>query len=142
MQNNGFVEVELVRIIIDETRPEQVVVLKEKKGARTFPILIGANEAAAIKMEVSNMRPQRPLTHDLLKETIGSLCASLEKVIIEDLKKNTFYAKMHLKNEKNEPVIIDARPSDCIAMALKMKSPIFVNEKVFDKVKGKENGLA
>ena len=139
METNGVVEVELVRIVIDETRPEQVVVLREKNGKRLLPIVIGASEAAAIKMQVSNLKPERPFTHDLLKDTIGGLSATLDRVVIDDLKQNTFYAKLYLKNEKKEPVIVDARPSDSIALALRMKSPIFVEEKIFAKIGKKQN---
>ncbi|MFH1406785.1 MAG: bifunctional nuclease family protein [Candidatus Omnitrophota bacterium] len=134
MQTNGIVEMELKRIVIDETRLEQIVVLKERTGDRTLPIVIGASEAAAIKLEVSGIHPQRPMTHDLLRETIDGLGAKLEKIVIDKLENNTFYAKLHLKNEKNSAIVIDARPSDSIALAIRAKSPIFVAKEVLEKV--------
>ena len=132
--NNGLIEMELKRIVIDEMRLEQVVVLKERNGERVLPIVIGAAEVTAIKMEVSGIRPQRPMTHDLLKEMICSLGARLERVLIDGLKENTFYAKLHLTNDKEAQVIIDARPSDSIALAIRTHAPIFVAQEVLDKI--------
>lgn len=137
MKENNIIEVELARIVIDETRAEQVVVLREKKGSRMLPIVIGLPEAAAIKMEVQNVRPLRPMTHDLLKDTINGLGAKLEKIVIDSLKENTFYAKLYLVDKASDPIIIDARPSDSIALALRIKAPIFVASAVLDKA-GKE----
>jgi len=129
-----MIEVELSRIIIDEQKKEQVIVLKEKKGARLLPIVIGIGEATAIKMEFGGFTPQRPLTHDLILAIIGNLKVTLEKVVIDDLIDGTFHAKLYLKNHEKEPKVVDARPSDSIALAVRSKSPIFVEEQVLEKL--------
>lgn len=129
-----MVEMELNRIIINEKRGEQIVVLKEKNGKRRLPIIIGISEASAIKMKVSGITPPRPLTHDLLNDTINSLGGKLEKVIIDNLQTNTFYAKLIIKTVEGEIKMIDARPSDSIALALRAQAPIFVDKNVLQRV--------
>jgi bifunctional DNase/RNase len=129
-----MVEMELNKIIVDDKHGEQMIILKEKEGTKMLPIMIGASEAAAIKLHLSGFNPPRPLTHDLLKDTIGSLNGNLEKVVIDKLENNTFYAKLIIRlngSVKN----VDARPSDSIALALRAKVPIFVDEEVLDKAK-------
>jgi len=127
-----MIELELSRIVIDEDKNEQIIVLKERDGQKFLPIVIGINEAAAIKMKLSQTKAPRPLTHDLLSSVIDTLGFSLEKVVINDLVEGTFFAKLYLKNNDSIKKIIDARPSDSIALALRMNSPIFVEEKVFE----------
>jgi hypothetical protein len=129
-----MVEMELFRIIINETKEGQVVVLKEKNNKRTLSIIIGFPEAIAIKTKTHGLTPPRPLTHDLLKNTIEELGANLEKVIIDKLERNTFYAKLILKTNDGNMVLVDARPSDSIALALRADAPIFVEEDVLNKV--------
>lgn len=129
-----MVEMELNRIIINEKRGEQIVVLKEKDGKRRLPIIIGISEASAIKMKVSGITPPRPLTHDLLNDIINSLGGKLEKVIIDNLQTNTFYAKLIIKTVEGEIKMIDARPSDSIALALRAQAPIFVDKNVLQRV--------
>lgn len=129
-----MIEMELNRIIIDERRGGQVVVLKEKKGNRRLPIIIGISEASAIKIEISGIKPPRPLTHDLLNETINHLGGELQRVVIDNLEANTFYAKLILKTAKGEIKMIDARPSDSIALALRAQAPIFVDKNVLERV--------
>lgn len=129
-----MVEMELNKIIIDEKRQDQVIVLKEKGGERLLPIVIGLSEASAIKIKVSGYEPPRPLTHDLLHTTIHHLDAKLIKVIIDDLKDNTFHAKLVIAQSNGSgEKIIDARPSDSIALAVRAKAPIFVEEEVLKK---------
>jgi len=128
-----MIEVELSRIIIDEQKKEQVIVLKEKGGARILPIVIGINEATAIKMELGGFIPPRPLTYDLMLSIIGGLKVTLERIVIDDLIEGTFHAKLYLKNHDKKPKVIDARPSDSIALAVRSKSPIFVEERVLEK---------
>ena len=129
-----MIEVKLIRILMNERRGEQVVVLKEKNGRRTLPIIIGIPEASAIKLKVSGIQPPRPMTHDLLKNIIGRLGVSLKKVVIDGLKNNTFYAKLVLADSKAKEIIIDARPSDSIALALRVGCPIFATEELIDQV--------
>jgi len=129
-----MIEAELSRIVIDEAKREQVIVLKEKRGERILPIVIGMNEAAAIKMKLSGFIPPRPLTHDLILAIIDSLQVKLEKIVIDDLIDGTFHAKLYLRNNHDEPTVVDARPSDSIALAVRTSAPIFVEEDVFDKL--------
>ncbi|MBU0694605.1 MAG: bifunctional nuclease family protein [Candidatus Omnitrophica bacterium] len=129
-----MVEVELSRIIIDEEKREQVIVLKEKTGSRFFPIVIGINEAIAIRVPLGGFASPRPLTHDFICSLIRTLEVRLEKVVIDKLVDNTFHAKLYLMTKDNEPKTIDTRPSDGIALAVRMKSPLFVEEQVFDKL--------
>ncbi len=126
-----MIEVKLSKIIIDEEKKEQVIVLKEKNGDKLLPIVIGLNEAAAIKMELSGFVPPRPLTHDLIKDIMDNLRVNLEKVVIDKLIDTTFHAKLCIKDKDGKQSIIDARPSDSIALAIRMKVPIFVGEEVF-----------
>lgn len=129
----AVIEMELNKIRIDENRGEQVIVLKEKNGERILPIVIGIMEITAIKMRISNVAPPRPMTHDLFCNAINQLGARIEKIVITKLEQNTFFAKLIIQlNGKTEEV--DARPSDSIAIALRAKAPIFVEEKIIEKV--------
>ena len=125
-----MVEMELNKIVIDEKRHDQLIVLKEKNGERVLPIVIGLAEASAIKLKISGFQPQRPLTHDLLHSTIKYLEANIEKVIIDKLEENTFYAKLVLKTSSGIEKVIDARPSDSIALAVRAHAPIFVEDEI------------
>ena len=130
----GLIQMEVSKIRIDERRGEQVVVLKERGGNRFLPIIIGISEVTAIKMKISGIQPPRPLTHDLLKETIAQLGATLQRVIIMKLEFNTFFAKLILQTKEGELREVDARPSDSIAVALRSEAPIFVAEEVLNQV--------
>lgn len=123
-------EMELTKIVIDEKRHDQLIVLKEKGGVRLLPIVIGLNEASAIKLKISGFVPPRPLTHDLLQSTIEKLNANIDKIVIDKLEESTFHAKIVLKNESGELKSIDARPSDSIALAVRTHAPIFVEDSV------------
>ncbi len=125
-----MVEMELSKIVIDEKRHDQLIVLKEKDGERLLPIVIGLNEASAIKLKISGFQPPRPLTHDLLHSAITNLGAAIEKVIIDKLEESTFHAKLCLKTGSGEIKIIDARPSDTIALAVRAHAPIFVEDEI------------
>ncbi len=126
-----MVEMELNKIVIDEKRHDQLIVLKEKSGDRILPIVIGLNEASAIKLKISGFQPPRPLTHDLLQTAIEKLDASIERIIIDKLEENAFHAKIVLKSASGQEKIIDARPSDSIALAVRSHSPIFVEDEIF-----------
>jgi len=125
-----MIEMELNKIIIDEKRHDQIIVLKEKKGERLLPIVIGFQEASSIKMRLSGVNPPRPLTHDLLHSVLEHLEAKLEKIVIDKIENNTFHAKLFLKGENGKTKVIDARPSDSIALSVRAKAPIFVEEEV------------
>ena len=131
---NGLVQMDVNKIRIDERRGEQVVVLKERGGNRFLPIIIGISEVTAIKMKISGIQPPRPLTHDLLKDTIAQLGATLQRIVITKLEFNTFFAKLILQTKEGQLREVDARPSDCIAVALRADAPIFVAEEVLQQV--------
>lgn len=107
------------------------ILLKELYGVRRLPIIIGAFEAQAIALEMEGIKPPRPLTHDLLKSIIDNLGATVQEVIIDELKENTFYAKIiiEVSSLTND---IDSRPSDAIALAVRTQAPIYVNEEVMN----------
>ncbi|HBR14440.1 MAG TPA: hypothetical protein DD723_02720 [Candidatus Omnitrophica bacterium] len=130
-----MIQVELSKIIIDEKRQDQqIIVLKEKNGTRQFPIVIGIWEASSIKMKIADIVPPRPMTHDLLAATISGLHAKLERMSIDKMVNNTFYAKLELKTKDGETCLIDARPSDAIAVAVRLDADIFVAEDILNKV--------
>ncbi|MFA6130175.1 MAG: bifunctional nuclease family protein [Candidatus Omnitrophota bacterium] len=136
-----MVEMELNKIVIDEKRHDQLIVLKEKGGSRVLPIVIGLNEASAIKLKISGFNPPRPLTHDLIYIMLKDLNASVEKIIIDKLEETTFHAKIVIKTGSGDLKLIDARPSDSVALAVRFHAPIFVEDEivrqfeVFDKDK-------
>lgn len=127
-----MVKVELSKIIIDEKRHDQVIVLKELDGERFLPIVIGLAEATAIRMRISGFQPPRPLTHDLIVSILKNLNAGLEYIVIDALEFNTYHAKLHLKTQDGLELDIDSRPSDAIAVALRMDAPMFIKEEVFN----------
>jgi len=122
-------EVKVRGLILDPTNNSPVVILKDVASEAMLPIWIGVFEANAIAMEIEKAVPQRPMTHDLLKNVIAQLGATVERVIITDLRDSTFYAVIIL-DVGGEKVIVDSRPSDAIALALRTDSPIFVAEHV------------
>ena len=128
-----MIQVELSKIIIDEKRQDQIIVLKEKDGDRQFPIVIGFLEASSIKMKLSNIEPPRPMTHDLLALVIEGLGAKLVQIVIDQMVNNTFHAKLELKLKSGKKKLIDSRPSDGIALAVRMNAAIFVDEDVLKK---------
>ncbi|HHT9121158.1 MAG TPA: bifunctional nuclease family protein [Candidatus Hypogeohydataceae bacterium YC41] len=128
-----MVQMELSRIMISETSDHQIIVLKEREGQRSFPIVIGLHEAWAIDRAVKGIPTPRPLTHDLVHNVIEGLGAGLAQIIINDLRNNTFYAKLVLQRDGGA-VEVDSRPSDAIALAMQKNTPIFVAEKVLDEV--------
>ncbi|MBI4398199.1 MAG: bifunctional nuclease family protein [Candidatus Omnitrophica bacterium] len=128
-----MVELILSKIKIDERRNEQVIVLKEKNGHRMLPVVIGISEVQAIKLKLSGAELPRPLTHDLLLSAIRKLGAEVQKIVIDNLENNTFYAKLVLRDAQGAVVEIDARPSDSVAVALGAQAPIFIEEKVLEE---------
>ncbi len=128
-----MIEMELNKIVIDEKRHDQLIALKEKGGKRVLPIVIGLNEASAIKLKISGFNPPRPLTHDLIFTMLGGLDATVEKVIIDKLEENTFHAKIIIKVAGGKLKTIDARPSDSIALAVRFHAPIFVEESIINQ---------
>ncbi len=127
-----MVEMKVWKLALDDRTDTPVVILQELSGSRILPIWIGRAEARAIAMELASQKFQRPLTHDLLKTIIEGLGARIRKVCVEELKNNTFYAKIFIEKD-DEIVGIDARPSDSIALALRSKSPIFIAEELLSE---------
>ena len=132
----GMIEVKVTGLGFDKTTRTPVVLLKELDGERVLPIWIGPAEAEAIARALEGIKPDRPLTHDLMKSIIDGLKSKVTKVVITELKDNTFFAKIHLENPnfdgKGKSLThIDARPSDSIALALRVDVPIFVAEEIF-----------
>ncbi|MEO0251334.1 MAG: bifunctional nuclease family protein [candidate division WOR-3 bacterium] len=131
---------ELVEFIVDRVQfPEgtesgSVVYLKEKDGNRELPIVIGLSEAQSIMMALQGVKAPRPLTHDLLVDFLNALNLRLKRVVINDLRENTYYARIILWDEEDNTLYsIDARPSDSIAIALRVKAPIFISTFVLKK---------
>ena len=122
-----MVEVLVSRLGLDSSTNTYVVILQEKEGSRLLPIWIGQPEAEAIVMQMNNVKRERPLTHDLCKSLILGLGASLRRVHITKVQHRTYFAELHLAGRGGE-VQIDARPSDSIAVALRLQAPIFVEE--------------
>lgn len=132
MKNGSLVEVKIGALIMDPNTNTPIVVLKGINTETVLPIWVGAFEANAIALEIEKVVPQRPMTHDLLRNVIVECQLSAMSVVITDLSENTFYARIELKDKNDEPVMLDARPSDAIALALRLDCPIFVDQKVID----------
>lgn len=128
----NLVEVRIGALIMDPNTNTPIVVLKGVESETVLPIWVGAFEANAIALEIEKVVPQRPMTHDLLRNVIIECRLSATSVVITDLMENTFYARIELKDKDDEPVMLDARPSDAIALALRLDCPIFVEQKVID----------
>jgi bifunctional DNase/RNase len=127
------VRMDLAQIVICETRDHQIIVLRERNGPRTLPIVIGLTEALAIDRRVKGLALQRPMTHDLLANVIEGLTAQLEKIVINDLRDHTFYAKLVIRAH-GEVVEVDSRPSDAIALGVATDVPIYVEDDVLNEV--------
>ena len=137
-EDERMVEIELGRIVLRDhslTAP-QYIYLREKRGERSFPIIIGFPEATEIQRVVTGVRTERPMTHQLLHETIQSLGASVASVDIVDVRQNTFFARIQLTDGAGAPLAsIDARPSDSIALAMRARCPLRVAESVLEMVR-------
>jgi bifunctional DNase/RNase len=128
-----MVEVTVSRLGLDASTNTYVVILREKGGNRLLPIWIGQPEAESIVMQMNNVRRERPLTHDLCKNLIIGMGGTLRRVQITKVQKNTYFAEMHIQRPEG-PVQIDARPSDSIAVALRLSAPIFAQESLLTAV--------
>ncbi len=129
-----LLEMKVFGLTIDPFTSTPIVILKDLDEEKALPIWIGILEASAIASELENIQLPRPMTHDLLRNILDSIEASVERVEVIDLKDNVYYANIHLF-VNNRRLIIDARPSDAIALALRTDAPIFVDKKVLDKSK-------
>jgi len=131
---NVMLDAALGRIVLRDGMDRQYIYLVEQNGSRGFPIVIGNNEALEIHRVVHEIEPERPLTHQLTHATIQALGASIKCVDIVDLRQNTFFAHIVLQNDAGDTLtVIDARPSDAIALALRAKCQIRVAESVMER---------
>jgi hypothetical protein len=128
-----MVEMDLHRIVIREGSDHQYVFLREKEGSREFPIVIGVFEAMEIRRKVKELATPRPTTHDLVGRVLDALGGKLERVIVNELKNNTFFAQLVIQTAGGVREV-DSRPSDAIALALQTRAPIYVDEKVIREV--------
>jgi uncharacterized protein len=131
------VHMELKRIIINEVQDQQVIMLREVEGERSFPIVIGIFEATSIDRRVKGMASPRPLTHDLVAAVIDQMGGELQDVYINELKEHTYFAKLRIRKD-GELVEIDSRPSDAIALAVTARVPIYVAEDVLGEATGEQ----
>ncbi|MDX2193178.1 MAG: bifunctional nuclease family protein [Gemmatimonadales bacterium] len=127
-----MVEVAVAHLGIDRTSHTPVVLLREKVGTRVLPIWIGPAEASAIAMELQGVKAQRPMTHDLLKQLLLGLGGELRRVQITAVRENTYFAEL-LVHRDGELFVVDARPSDSIALALRVRAPIFTSDDLLDE---------
>ena len=125
-------ELQVHGVNLDMMTNQPVVILKDLAAKRFIPIWIGQFEATAILMEIQGVEAQRPLTHDLLRSVIDELGADVSKIVIDDIEEGTFFAKIHIKLSTSMQ-LVDARPSDAIALAVRTRSPIFASDKVLEK---------
>jgi bifunctional DNase/RNase len=128
------IEMTIKGLMVDPITNTPIVILRDKEGQRVLPIWVGIFEANAIALQIENVATPRPMTHDLLRNVIQDLKASVQKIVVCDLQENTFYALIYLSVD-GDTVAIDARPSDAIALALRARAPIFVEETVIDAAK-------
>jgi bifunctional DNase/RNase len=123
-------------LMVDPITNTPIVILRDKDGQKVLPIWVGIFEANAIALQIENIATPRPMTHDLLRNVIHDLRAEVKKIVVCDLQENTFYALIYLALDGNgDTVAIDARPSDAIALALRTRAPIFVEDSVIDHAK-------
>ncbi len=129
-----MIKMKVARIILDPFTNSPIVILKDMEERRALPIWIGLFEANAIAMKLEDVTTPRPMTHDLIANILKSLKATVERIVVNDLINNTFYARIYL-NTPGGTIEIDSRPSDAIAIALRTNAPIYVEEVVLQKAK-------
>ncbi len=132
------IEMTIKGLMIDPITNMPIIVLRDQAGERVLPIWVGVFEANAIALQIENVQTPRPMTHDLLKNILENLHAVVERIVVCDLKENTFYAAIHVR-VNGEHLTVDARPSDAIALALRTGSPIFVEETVIQNAKSTDS---
>ncbi len=128
------VEMVIRGLMVDPVTNMPIIILRDRDGDRVLPIWVGVFEANAIALQIENISTPRPMTHDLLRNVLRDLNAEVQRVVISDLKDNTFYALIYV-TVGGEVMAIDARPSDAIALALRTQAPIYVEERVIDHAK-------
>jgi len=129
------IEMKLKGLVVDPISKMPIVLLEDAAGGRILPIWIGTYEANAIALTIERVTTPRPMTHDLLRNVFNGLDIAVDRIVVTDVRNNTFFAAIHCRHMDRE-VVIDSRPSDAIALALRMASPIFVDEEVVHKAHG------
>jgi bifunctional DNase/RNase len=132
--NENLVPMEVKGLMLDPSSNVPIVILRSRDGSEFLPIWIGIFEANSIALKLEGIESPRPMTHDLLVGILGQLEVSVMRVVICDLEESTFHAQLELNTESQE-LVVDARPSDAIAVALRVGAPIYVTEKVIEKAK-------
>ena len=128
------IEMTIKGLMVDPITNMPIIILKDKAGERVLPIWVGIFEANAIALQMENITTPRPMTHDLLKNVIQDLKGTVQKVVVSELKDNTFYALVYVETP-GDLLAVDSRPSDAIALALRTHAPILVEESVIDRAK-------
>src|SRR6201988_1490206 len=128
------IEMTIKGLMVDPVTNMPIIILRDEAGDRVLPIWVGIFEANAIALQIENVATPRPMTHDLLRNVIQDLDGSVQKVVVCDLQDNTFYALIYLLLD-GHTVAVDARPSDAIALALRTRAPIFVEDTVIDNAR-------
>jgi uncharacterized protein len=129
---NSLQEAEVLAVVVDSRTQAPTVVLRGKRDRRQLAMAIGPAEATGIAVPLQGLTPPRPLTHDLFLTLFGRLNVSVTRVVITDLRNDTYYATLHLNGSAGE-LTLDSRPSDAIALAIRAKAPVLVDDRVFDK---------
>jgi len=129
-----LIEMSIKGLMVDPISNMPIVILRDAENQRVLPIWVGPVEANAIALQIENVAPPRPMTHDLLKNVLTELGATLKRVVVADLKENTFYAYLELERG-GESILVDARPSDAIALSLRTRTPVFVDTRVLEQAK-------
>jgi hypothetical protein len=129
-----LIEMSIKGLMLDPITSMPIVLLRDAESQRVLPIWVGPVEASAIALQVENVAPPRPMTHDLMRNLLSDLGVTLERVIISDLRDNTFYAFLELRRGA-EVVLVDARPSDALALSIRTRARVFVEGRVLDQAK-------
>ena len=129
------IQMRIKGLIVDPISKMPIIVLEDPSTERVLPIWIGVFEANAIALILEKIPTPRPMTHDLMKSILERLDILIERIVVTDVRNNTFFAAIHCRSGEND-VVIDARPSDAIALALRMSSPIYVEDEVVRKASG------
>lgn len=132
-----LIAVRVDRVTLDAATNRFVVILRDDTNHQWLPIIVGPNEAQAIALQLERIHPPRPLTHDLMRSLLESIDAQVSRIVVSDLRENTYFALIAVKSNGQHQEV-DARPSDAIALALRMQAPIFVSEKVMRRAAVRE----
>ena len=124
--------------MMDPNSGTPIIILKDVQSDTMLPIWVGAYEANAIALEIEKIAPPRPMTHDLLRNLIRQMGAEVERVVVTNLQDNTFFAEIEMRNSEGDRMVLDSRPSDAIALALRTDCPIYVNVEV---IKASRNSM-